>query len=289
MNSRRFYWQVMGTLAVACLLGHQVAQAQRAITFDNYSAIEGTATQDGELPVDANPTHSGVSDYSAAGLNLGTAGYWFYNFNATAPVTGAAPESNDRRSLPSWVGIDLDPNSADYTFPGPGNGRPQAFSEGGNQLWSDMTLPSGESGLSGSVVAPESDGDSGNIFNSIVLGPGTPNSFLWSIVLDNTGADFGDYDFSKRLKVRAKTGGGDEVNLRLNKLQDVDDAPDVYTFRFDNWEAGDLLRLQVRSSAGHPAGIAGMMFDVVIPEPSSIVLSLLGLVGLISCGRRRRS
>jgi len=270
-------------------LGHQVAQAQHAITFGSFSSVEGTATQDGELPVNANPSVSGVSDFSSTGLDLGKAGYWFYNFNASTPVTGAAPESNDRRSLPSWVSVDLDPNSSSYTFPGPGNGETQAFSAGGQVGWSDIVLPTGESGLSGAVVAPDSNGDSDNIIQNITLGPGTPKSFLWSIVVDNTGPGFGDFDFSKRMKVRAKIGGVDEINLRLNKLQDVDGAPDVYTFQFDNFEAGDLLRLQVRSSAGHPAGIAGMLFDVVVPEPTSIVLTLLGLIGLIGCGRRRRS
>lgn len=291
---RTAHFFVLPTLAVTGLLVAQAAQAHPIGSGLHRIAFEqgvDTATAqpgpnfDGEVLVNAIPSQSGVSDYST----MGEEGYWFFNFNATAPVTGALPESNDRRALPSWVSINLDPTDPAYTFSSPATGGEiQAFSEGGNSAWSQMTLPTAaaEAGLSGSMVTPGSNGDSDNAIHNITLGPGVPSTFLWSFVLDNTGPGLGDYDFSKRLKVRA-LADGQEVNMRLNKLQDVDGSPDIYTFRFGGWGDGDVLRLQVRSSAGHPAGIAGMLFDV--PEPSSIALGIIGLAAIVGFGWRRRS
>ena len=41
------------------------------------------------------------SDYSDAGLDLGNFGFWFAQFDAVAPVSGAAIDNNDRDSLPA--------------------------------------------------------------------------------------------------------------------------------------------------------------------------------------------
>jgi hypothetical protein len=72
----------------------------------------------------------------------------------------------------------------------------------------------------------------------------------------------------------------------------MDGSPDVYTFLYDSGPfapAGAFIKVQLNSGAGLPnpefASIAGFMFDR-IPEPSSALLLLLGVVGC--CGSRMR-
>ena len=271
-------------LAVACLLVAQVAQAQHSITFDGY-----TTTGDGELPYDASPTISGITDFSG----LGSDGSWFFNFDQSAN-TGSAPEFGEVDDLPSWITVDK--TSADPTVRTLADGAQLNTSSGGQAGWSSITLPTaagGATGVSGAVVAPGTiGGDSANVFEDMYitgLGAGQKVSFTMSIVVDNTN---GEHDPDKRMKVRAKKdGGATEVNLRLNSLQSMDGSPDVYSFIFDGWVNTDELRLQLRNNDDlKTASIAGIMFDDVsiIPEPTSAMLLLLGGMGLALAGRRRR-
>jgi hypothetical protein len=67
----------------------------------------------------------------------------------------------------------------------------------------------------------------------------------------------------------------------------MDGSPDVYTWLYDSGgfgSAGAFIKLQVNSgNSFEAASIAGFMFDR-IPEPSSAVLLLLGVIGC-GCGR----
>ena len=55
---------------------------------------------------------------------------------------------------------------------------------------------------------------------------------------------------------------------------------DVYTFRYDNFVAGDFIKIQINSGVpGEAASIGGIMFDVV-PEPSRMLLALTSLFTL---------
>ena len=273
----------LGALAVVlvCLLYAQSVQAaSHSITFGNL-----TTTSDATFPGDASPTFSGASDYSASGLNLGTAGYWFFNFDAAAN-TGSAPEANEVEALPSWITVDK--TSADPEVRTLADGSVIHTSTGGQSTWSSLTLPESSgplTGVSGAVIAAgATSGDSKNVFEDMYLTSDTPASFLLHIVVDNTN---GEFNVFKRMKVRGRTdAGATEINMRINNLQDLDGSPDVYSFRFDNWGDGDELRLQVRSDMGFSgASISGIMFDV-IPEPTSALLMLLGGIGML--GRRRR-
>ena len=130
------------------------------------------------------------SNYSDAGLNLGNAGFWFANFGASSPVSGAAIDSNAANSLPAWVTVNP---AADTTFPS------TATTKGGQSTWANLTLPNGTAGLSGAVVDSATANNSNNSIRALALGAGTPSSFFPHVVTDNTA---GEHDPASRLRPR---------------------------------------------------------------------------------------
>jgi hypothetical protein len=232
-------------------------------------------------------THVGTSvdktDYSPTGLNIGTAGFWFAQFNMTAgPVTNAPVDDNDVNVFPSWVLPDFNKANATYSFAL----TPDAYSEGGDTSWSMLKLPNGTSGLSGSVVDPNTANNSNNTIRSLALGPGTPPAFLMHVVVDNTD---GDHNPDSRLRARGERSGVFDISAPNDPPPSTyNGIPDVYTFKYTGFQAGDIIKMQLNSgSANLRAGFAGLMFDVV-PEPSSLVLVMLGTVGFGWISLRRR-
>ncbi len=205
IGKQRFLLTLSAVLMVG-LLGAQVAQALECVRYAQGGDSEiacNDASFDGEVGVNAIPSHSGVTDFSATGLNLGTAGYWFFNFDASAN-TGSAPEANEVEALPSWITVDK--VSADPTVRTLANGSVIHTSSGG-QGWDTLTLPEASgplTGQSGAVVVGGSAGNSSNAWADMYLGAGTPDQFLMHVVLDNTN---GTHDTDKRLKFRGKDQG----------------------------------------------------------------------------------
>ncbi len=261
MIVKKILWLACCGLAIVSYAGIPAAWAQKTISHEG-AFIDAT-------------------DYSDAGLDIGNAGFWFANFGSTFPEDGRLVDHNDQNSLPSWVLPDFDPNSSDYSFGG------QVTSSGGHTPWNFLTLPNGVNALSGSLVDAEADDNSNNTIKRLLLGPGVPQSFLLSVVIDNTN---NTHDPAKRVRARAESADGvfdEKVNLELG-VAAFNGIADVHTFRYDGWEAGDFIKLQLNSGvAGIDAGIAGLMFDV-IPEPTSAALLLLGGLGLSLAGRRRQ-
>ncbi len=262
MKKFRLQWQALSLLAASIMFGGQQVLAVGTISYDNT----------------INPavaTHLDATNYSPTGLDLGNAGFWFANFNASAPNDGT-PDANHANSLPGWVLPNFDPLDADYTF------GTQVFSRGGNNAWSSITLPDGTTGLSGAILDPEAAGNSNNSVPRLLLGPGTPADFWMHIVTDNTNNQNNSVN---RIRARAEDEFGLEGDVNLRNLT-YNGVPDVYSFRYTGWVDGDIIKLQLNSGvAGVSPSIAGIMFDV-IPEPSGVVL--LGLGSLIFSGARRR-
>jgi PEP-CTERM motif len=217
------------------------------------------------------------TDYSSTGLNIGTAGYWFAQFAASSPVTGAAVNNNDRNAAPAWTQFDFTTGSPTLTFSATG----PVTSAGGNSNWNTLTLPSGETGLSGSIVDANTAGNSNNTVSEILLQGSVPASFLLGIVVDNTNHE---HDPINRIRARGQTAGN--ANIEANTFPQpgsggFDGIADVYTFRYDGFVAGDFIKIQLNGAASPStgAGFAGLTFDVV-PEPTSAMLLALGLIGV---------
>ncbi len=224
----------------------------------------------------AVPTHVDATDYSATGLNIGQSGYLFFNFGATTPNTNSPVGQDAANTLPSWLAVDFDPNSANYSFgDDPGFA---AFSEGGNTPWNILTLPDGTTGLSGALVDPKAANNSNNAIKNIGIVGNPPPAFWLHVVADNTN---GQYNTMNRIRAREDVSGLDKrvSNLSFNGVADV------YSFFYEGVAVGDIIKMQLNSGvAGVNASIGGIMVDAV-PEPSSI--ALLGLAFGIGILRRK--
>lgn len=219
------------------------------------------------------------SNYSDAGLNIGNLGFWFANFAAQSPVSGAAIDSNARNSLPAWVTVNPAP---DTTFAA------SATTSGGNTPWAVLTLPDGTSGLSGAVVDSNTANNSNNTIRALALGAGTPSSFIFRVVTDNTA---GQHDPATRLRARGERTGVFDIsgpNAPAGLGANMNGSPDVYTFRYVGFASGDIIKLQLNSgNAAEQASISGFMFDA-IPEPASVAMAMVGGLGLVRMARRFR-
>jgi hypothetical protein len=218
--------------------------------------------------------------------NLGDAGFWFAQFNAANPISGAAVDNNDRNSLPSWVQPNFNTGDVpNYSFSA------TTTSKGGQPSWAVMTLPDGEVGLSGAIVDSNSANNSSSIISKINLGPGTPSKFRLYLVTDNTNGDHDMAGASARIRIRGEHPVGNDINpigivgnIPAGAQANFNTIPDIYSYLFTDFVPGDLFKLQIHSGTSGEAGsIAGIMFDVV-PEPSSAVLLVLGSV---ACGLAR--
>jgi hypothetical protein len=196
-------------------------------------------------------------------LSIGHAGYWFPQFDAPSPVEGRPTGENVRDGLPSWAGplnhatSILDPNFSTRTFSQDGPAR----SKGGQAAWNTLTLPDGETGLSGAIVDPHTIGNSNNTINRIQLNAGVPATFYFHVITDNTNFE---HDPTNRLRARGRAGGVDieantypqTANLHFNGIADV------YTFRYDGFAMGDFIKLQLNGDpTKEGASFGGFLFD----------------------------
>ncbi len=247
-------------------------------------------------------------------LNLGDAGYWFPQFDASSPVEGRWTGENPRNGLPAWAGplnhvtadpLDpLDPiNNNPLTFPtrtfsqdGPSR------SKGGQPTWNIFKLPNGETGRSGAIVDPFTAGNSNNTINRIQLNNVVPSTFYFSVITDNTNLE---HDPTGQLRARGEVGEtfpglADGIQIESVGLPETNGGlifngiADVYTFRYDGFVAGDYIKLRLSGDANEGgASFAGLLFDVVydphlIPEPTSDSIALFaGVCVAISLQRRK--
>jgi len=290
MCTKRFAILVFGSSLLTSFIGVQTALA---------AAHSITHTQ----------TDLDSTDFEA--LGFGQAGYYFPQFAATSPVT-ERPTFEAEYDPPSWVSFEFDATqffrtafsvdagifSGDFFDPldlvAP-FGNPLVlgvYTKGGQPTWDSFTLPDGTQGLSGAAVDEFTDNNTNNSVNRIQLGVGTPSSFLLRIAVDNTNME---HDPAGRLRARGDTdnAGTVDVDWRLSNLT-FNGITDVYTFRYDNFVAGDFIKIQLNSGVpGEAASIGGIMFDVVaepapVPALSPLGLAILGslLLGLAGATAR---
>jgi Big-like domain-containing protein len=214
-----------------------------------------------------------VTDFRT-GVDYGNDGYWFPQFDASSPRSGKPTEDNERNSLPTWAGpmthmlIHEVWKFPQRTFSQDGPTK----SKGGFPAWNQFTLPNGEVGLSGIAFDPHGRDNTSQTVNRIMLGAGTPRSFYLRVVVDNT-----DLRHNPVRKIRAR---GDHQGVSIDPatypqpgLAGFNGVADVYTFRYDGFEAGDFIKIQFGGMDGSTnnggsggSSFAGLMFDAV-PNP----------------------
>jgi hypothetical protein len=205
------------------------------------------------------------SNYSPTGSNLGTAGFWFANFNRDGGVNNAPPTENEVRQLPTYVTLSYG-DTID--------------SAGGWDGYSDLTLPNGTVGNSGALEMnqPGAPGVPGTRedYLTLTFGAGAPNRLRLGLVIDNT--DGLQFSNSQVLVNGVSTGA------LTNDL-----VADVKFFDASNISPGDTLVVEGISSTTAVAHLGGFLLDVVIPEPSTgALLAFLGGCGYLLKRRRAR-
>ncbi len=208
---------------------------------------------------------SDTSDFASSGL--GAAGFWFPQFDSLTPVTGRPTGENARDSVPTWVRplshFPEDPDFGTRTFSQDGPAR----SAGTRPEWATVKLPDGLAGGSGAIVDPATAGNSNNTINRIQLQGDVPSTFYFHVVTDNTG---GDHDPTGQIRARGNVGSIDRDDTQVEadtypQAGDLsfDGKPDVYTFRYNGFEAGDYLKLRLSGDPSPETGASfgGLLFD----------------------------
>jgi hypothetical protein len=210
---------------------------------------------------------SNVTNFQSAGM--GTLGYWFAQFNASGARSQKPTYENQRNGLPSWAGplnhatSIFDPNYATRSFSQDGPTR----SKGGWTAWNTLRLPNGELGLSGVLLDPFAADNTSQTINRIKLNSGTPSTFLFRIVVDNTA---GKHNAINRIRARGDDNGTnvDPNTFPVPGTAGFDGVADVYTFRYNGFGNGDFIKVQFNGMPGSTknggsggASFAGFMFD----------------------------
>jgi hypothetical protein len=208
-----------------------------------------------------------VTNFQAAGM--GTLGYWFAQFNASGARSQKPTYENQRNGLLSWQGplnhatSIFDPAYATRSFSQDGPTR----SKGGWSEWNTFRLPNGEVGLSGVLLDPYAAANTSQTINRIKLNSGTPSSFLFRIVVDNTA---GKHNAINRIRARGDDNGTniDPNTFPVPGTAGFNGIADVYTFRYNGFGNGDFIKVQFNGMPGGTnnggsggASFAGFMFD----------------------------
>ena len=117
------------------------------------------------------------------------------------------------------------------------------------------------------------------------VGAGAPSKFRVSVMTD--GLDSTQWAPTEVLMQQTSGGGliGSPVTtgtVTRNRFVDM------HVFEIDGAQAGEQFAFMVRGQAGGSAGVAGFAFDVVVPEPATVGMSLAMVGAVVAVGRRRR-
>jgi hypothetical protein len=251
--------------------------------------------------VAASPANNLIdtTDYSVLGAGTG---YWFANFGNPSAVTAAPMNSFEANNIPSWIHLDANPahlgkaddgttaDSTEYTGFSFGDDSPASNSTGGQPGWNTLTLPDGTTGLSGAAVDVSNASSNTDNYVFMRILSGAPSTATMWVVTDNWGSSATNADPLSRLRVRTKLldGGFNDIG-DISQVDSVPGSPlpnngiaDAYAFKLTGITPGDGLVIRISSAATGHGSIAGVMFT---PEPSSIALLTVGLIGF---GMRRR-
>jgi hypothetical protein len=248
--------------------------------------------------------------------------YWFANFQTgpLTPVTGAGMDSNEARNLPSWLYLETRPAckgfADDCTTPDSNISTGYSFTEtglgggsssiGGQPGFNDLTLPDGTFGRSGQAIDTGSGTGTTASMAALRILPGAPTEFRLWLVVDH-GVD-PNFHTQQRLRVNLRNTTGPPLftpegsadseaealpsGLRLittgSDPRANNGIADAWAFLLEGVEVHDRITIRPTSLGLDNAGFAGFMIQVV-PEPSSMVLLILGAISGSAATRRHRT
>lgn len=293
--TRKLLWLAFGLAILFCVSATSKSQAANLVTWESTNSLIDTTN------------YTGLAPY-----------YWFANFANSSAVTSAGMDQNEARNLPNWIHLETRPackgfaddcSTADgtlrtgysFTETGVGGG---SSSTGGQPGFNDLTLPVGTLGRSGQAVDTGSGFDTSTSMMEFRILSGAPDAFrMWVVVDNGAGANFnmesrlrvnlrdtngppdytGDIDTSE---AEAKPGGFRLIETGSDPRANNGIA-DAWSFLLSGVNENDLVIVKPTSTGFTYGAFAGIMIQP-IPEPSSMVLILLGCVGYCRVAPRRR-
>ncbi|RIK88204.1 MAG: hypothetical protein DCC67_00960 [Planctomycetota bacterium] len=241
--------------------------------------------------------------------------YWFANFANPAAVTGAPMNQNEVRNLPSWLHLETNPAligkddsglNADGTsrtgFSFNESGTVGATSTGGQASFNALTLPGGQSGVSGQAVDQISGTGTTTSMLSMRILSGAPAEFRMWVVTDNglVGAGNNFQDQARlRVNLRNTAGppafGGDSDTAEAEALPSGvrigqtavghNGVADAWAFRLRDVNEHDIVIVRPTSASGSFGAFAGLMIQP-IPEPTGLAMFALAAAGAAAARRR---
>lgn len=234
-----------------------------ALVLGGLAALPGCVEEAGHAPRFTGPpasqrvTYVGkqtTSDFTGLGQHLQ---YW--------PLFGRTSGQSARRTddedcierTPGFANFEHHTLLETRTFSNDALGDPIGTkTAGGFPAWAMFTLPDGQVGRSGTFYDESNVDNSNNTVNGMRLVDGGPTTFCLGLVTDNTA---GEHDADVRLEARADTV---DVSLEGHPDLSFDGVPDLYTFRYEGMQPGDLvkIRFQCSSTSGcQGAGLGGIL------------------------------
>jgi hypothetical protein len=233
--------------------------------------------------------------------------YWFANFANPSAVTGSSADNHEVRLLPSWIhyetrsafiGKDDSGTTSDntsrtgFSLVENATGTVGDTSIGGQAGFNSLTLPNGATGTSGEITDSLSVTGNTSSFLEFRILPGAPDAFrIWVVTDNGAGLNFQD-QARLRVSIRSTTGAplyaGDldvaeaealPGGVRIGQTPTGHDGTaDAWSFLLSGVTTDDVVIIRPTSAAASLPAIAGFIITPV-PEPSSIAMLALGLLG----------
>lgn len=145
---------------------------------------------------------------------------------------------------------------------------------------------------------PVTDASGGDFFYDNVA-PGVENDFFQIVlqqdgsfrmaVLNDIGSGFsGGPDSAVKVRVRQTVGGSADTGL-IDVASSINNVPDYYLFDISGVAGDTYIISGVNDNTTSYNALGGLAFDNVttVPEPSSFVLTAMGLFGAVRAAKRR--
>lgn len=183
---------------------------------------------------------------------------------------------------------------------------------GGQSDFNNLTLPDGTSGRSGQAV--DSLSVTGNTSSMVALRilDGAPSSFQLWVVTDNGGDGAANntvtnFQSQSRMRVNLRDTVGPPIYSPDSDTSEAEAKPlgfrlieagsdpqanngiaDAWAFSLSDVGTNDIIIIKPTSEGGIPGSRPAFAGFIITPEPSSVVLAALGLLGFGAMGLRRK-